>query len=121
MDYRKLFVSKYLAAGDLEGDRIFTIRAITQEPVESASGTETCPIVYLVEFAKPFVMNKTNGKRIAAMYGVDTDQWVGKQITLYASETTYKSEVVPCIRVRPGMPATPAAPVVAATPAAAVA
>lgn len=105
MDYRKLFVSPYVAACDLETDRNVTIKEVKQEEVKNESGSDVCPIVYFAELPKPMVMNKTNAKRIATIYGPDTDAWIGRQVTLYASETTYRGEVVPCVRVRPNPPA----------------
>jgi hypothetical protein len=117
VDYRKLFVSPYVAACDLESDRSVTIKEVKQEEVKNESGTDVCPIVYFAELPKPLVMNKTNAKRIATMYGPDTDHWIGKQVTLYASETTYRGEVVPCVRVRPNPPVVSVAAAVATSAA----
>jgi hypothetical protein len=46
------------------------------------------------------VMNKTNAKLIASHYGDDTDNWTGKEITLYPTTCQAFGETVPCIRVR---------------------
>jgi hypothetical protein len=50
------------------------------------------------------VLNRTNAKRIAKLYGPDTDKWLGKPITLYPSECDFGDETVPCLRVRPEAP-----------------
>jgi hypothetical protein len=49
---------------------------------------------------KVWVMNKTNMKIIKKWHGKETDNWIGKQITLYATTCKMKGEVVDCIRVR---------------------
>jgi hypothetical protein len=56
------------------------------------------------EFDRGMVINRTNLKRIIAMYGNETDTWVGKRITLYESETDFNGRTVPCIRVREKKP-----------------
>ncbi len=58
---------------------------------------------------KPLAMNATNCKSVAALYGNDTDGWVGKRVTLYPTTTQMGGETVECIRVRPKVPAGKAA------------
>lgn len=53
---------------------------------------------------KPLILNVTNCKIIAAMYGNDTAEWAGKRITLYPTTTSVGGNVVDCIRVRPRVP-----------------
>jgi hypothetical protein len=50
------------------------------------------------------VGNKTNCKTLAAMYGNNTDDWVGKSCTLYVGQCEAFGETVDCIRIRPGVP-----------------
>ena len=122
MHYRKLFNSPYLSAIDIEsGDRNVTIVEVRQETVKNQSGEEICPVLFFNEFTKGLVMNKTNAKRIAAMYGTETENWKGKSLTLYPSEANFGNEVVPCIRVRANAPVVVAAVVANGAPAPAVA
>lgn len=48
------------------------------------------------------IMNKTNSKTIGLAYGNEMDQWIGKQVTLYATTCdAFGKKNVPCVRVRP--------------------
>lgn len=57
-------------------------------------------VVYFRGLSRGLVLNRTNLRRIIAQHGNDTDQWIGKVITLYPSETDMMGRTVPCIRVR---------------------
>jgi hypothetical protein len=62
------------------------------------------PMVSFKETDKKLGLNKTNGRTIATLYGSDTDGWLGKRVTLYATTTEFGSETVECVRVRPRAP-----------------
>jgi hypothetical protein len=62
------------------------------------------PLCYFRNVPKPLGLNATNCKTIAALYGNDTDGWVGKRITLYPTTTQMGGETVECVRVRPRVP-----------------
>lgn len=105
MDYRKMFSSKYVAASDItEGDVKLTITEVKKEEVENVGGKDICPVVYFAETPKGMVLNKTNGKTIAGMYGNEVSNWIGKSISVYDSEVQFGREIVPCVRVRPRAP-----------------
>ena len=57
-------------------------------------------ILRFEETDKGFVLNKTNARRIADMYGPDTDAWVGKKITLAAEDTEFGGKSVKGTRVQ---------------------
>ena len=99
-NYRSWFPSKYICAEDLRGEVVpVTIERITQEEMPNGDG-ELRPVLYFVGRKKGMVLNKTNAKRIASLYGDDTDMWMGKTIAIYPSETDLRGETVPCIRVK---------------------
>ena len=79
-------------------DVVVTIEGYDQEEV--GAERDICPTLKLKEFDRTFVVNRTNCKRIVAKYGNDLSEWIGKQITLYPSETDFGGRTVPCIRVR---------------------
>jgi hypothetical protein len=55
---------------------------------------------------KKLVLNKTNWELIAAALNQgDSDQWVGKSIELFSTQTTFSGKRVDCIRVRRYRPA----------------
>jgi hypothetical protein len=98
-----------MKAEDFEdGDIVVTIR--DESPVEWAEFTQkgkptpdNKPVLYFrhPRDAKALVLNKTNWKTINEVLGSDeTDDWAGKQITLYATEVESFGETVLAIRVR---------------------
>lgn len=108
--YKKFFPSKYLTADDL-GDRVIpvTMIGIKQEPMPG-DDSEIRPVIYFEGAGeKGLVLNRTNAKRIAKMYGEDTDAWIGQTILLYPSETEFRGDTVACIRVKAD-PATATSP-----------
>ena len=63
------------------------------------------PIIYFEGKEKGFVCNVTNAKTIESFYGPLTEDWIGKKITLYTTQTHAKGgDMVDCIRVRPRRP-----------------
>lgn len=54
---------------------------------------------------KRFVANKTNTRTIAAVYGDDLDDWIGKEVVLYPTKVDFAGKQVDAIRVRIPLPA----------------
>ena len=104
-DYRSLFDSDYLANWDLDKDTTVQITKVEVAEIASHNGDkERRPLVYFKSAKKAMVLNKTNGKLIAGMYGPNTDDWRGKRITLYPTTCEAFGDTVGCIRVRPKVP-----------------
>lgn len=111
--YRLLFQDEFLAAPDLHGkDVTVTIARVEVETLTREDGKEDRPVVHFVEMQKRprkeqkrWVLNKTNAKAIAKLYGPETERWRDKQVTLFPSTCKAFGEVVECIRVRPKRPA----------------
>lgn len=102
-----MFSANWLVAAHLQGrDATVVIESVRAgEIVGEAGRKDKMPIVRLKGKELPLGLNKTNCKTIAAMYGSDTSQWVGKSITLFP--TTCKAKeggIVDCIRIRPSVP-----------------
>lgn len=92
------FPSRYLKESDLQGREVtVTIDHVDTEKI----GDEEKVICYFKGKDKGFVVNKTCFSAIVKATGQpDTDDWDGQRITLYPTETEFKGETVPCIRVR---------------------
>lgn len=105
-DYRSMFDSEYIGAWDLEGrDVTVTIEKVEAGELTTQGGRKARkPIVHFVGKKKGFALNKTNAKIIASLYGKDTKEWIGREITVYPTQTSFGSEQVDCIRVRPMVP-----------------
>lgn len=106
---------EYIYAYDLGGqDRTLTIERVLGAVVTGDKGKKSKkPILFFKETKidpetqkkKGLVLNATNGKCIAALYGNETDNWVGKRVTLYPTTTESGGETVDCIRIRRQVPA----------------
>jgi hypothetical protein len=104
-----LYPSKWLASADLEEDQdlVVTIKNITQEKMRD--GTSKVCIAFREPGIKPFLANKTNCKTIAKLYGDESDDWLGKRITLFVTEVDFAGDSVPALRVRSKPPKDPKA------------
>jgi len=106
MHYRQMFDNKFIGAWDIPKgrDATVTIARVVAQEITSQRGKDRKPVLFFQGKSKGMVINKTNGKAIARMYGDDTTGWVGKQIAIYASTTSAQGEEVECLRVRPSAP-----------------
>lgn len=93
----------HLEAADLNGkDTVVTITGVDFAEVGEEKARKG--VLRLEEFPRAMVLNRTNLKRLIAMLGNETDDWTGKRITLYPSETDFGGNTVPCLRVRETLP-----------------
>lgn len=115
------FPSKYLTAADLKG-RSVTVTIANASIEQIGQGADKGPKIVLTFIGKQksFVCNKTNAKVIAQLHGDDTDDWLGKSITIAPREVEYQGNMVWSIRVSLVAPAA-AAPAKAAPKAKAAA
>lgn len=108
--WKQLINYDYLGAYSLEEgkDLTVTIVDIKKEPVKGEGGrVDECVVAYLNN-QKPMILNRTNCKRIAAIYKTPyIEDWKGKQITVYVDNTSLRGEMVECLRVRSAVPALP--------------
>jgi len=101
--WKRLMNPDYIGAYSLqEGeDLTVTIDYVVREQITGTGGKkEECTVAHLVK-NKPFILNATNSKTIAKLYGVYIEDWAGKKITLYATTTRMGGETVECLRIRP--------------------
>lgn len=97
MHIDEAFPSKYLKASDLQGRNV-TVKMGRAE-VEKI-GEDKKLILYFQGKEKGMVLNKTNANNIAGIYGGDTDDWYGKEITLFEAMVDFQGKTVPALRVR---------------------
>jgi hypothetical protein len=104
--WKKLINPDYIGAYALPSglDMTVTIQSVSRQIVTSTGGKkEECTVARLMG-QKPLILNVTNSKSIARMYGPFIEDWAGKRITLYASTTKLAGETVECLRIRPAQP-----------------
>lgn len=98
------FPSKYVKAGQLPEDgtpvRVTIAKVVTENVAGEGKPPENKPVLYFEKKKQGIVLNKTNADVIAKAFGDETDDWTGRQIMLYSTETTFQGKTMPCIRVR---------------------
>ena len=99
--------STHLYHFHLQGrDVTITIDRVVKGKLKGDKGRETTkPMIYIKGRPElPLALCKTNCKTIAGLYGPMVEDWVGKRITLYPTQTDFGGEKVDCIRVRNKVP-----------------
>jgi len=100
MKLHEAFPSKYLTAADLDGqDLAFTIAGAKLETLGQGDDAEQKIVLALRDEAKGLVINRTNATSIAKLHGDDTDDWIGKVITIGPREVQFGKDMVWSIRV----------------------
>lgn len=109
MKVSDMYPSRFMKAEDFEEDesRTLTIRTVEMEELGKGKEAVQKPVIYFRDHDKAMVANKTNANIIAKLYGDDSDDWIGKRITLYAIEVQVGSDMVRAIRVKTKAPAAP--------------
>jgi hypothetical protein len=96
MNIDQVFPSKYIKSSDLKGRKVkLQIDRVTVEELND----ERKPIVYFEGKDKGMVLNRTNSDTITSVYGTETDDWSGKEVTLYTARVSYKGTIVDGVRV----------------------
>ena len=101
MKTSQAFPSDYLKASDLNGKSVnVTIESVEMVDMGQGRDKESKLLIRFVGKQKGLVCNKTNAGTIEKLTGSDeTDNWVGKQITLCAREVEFQGDMVWAIRV----------------------
>lgn len=101
--WKRLINPDYIGAYAIPEGEDLTVK-IDYVQVEEVTGSQgkkdVCSVMHLVN-EKPMILNVTNSKTIAKLYGPYIEDWSGKLITLYASTTRLAGETVECLRIRP--------------------
>ena len=102
MNINDAFPSKYLKASDLQGRTISVVMSRVEK--EDIGKGEKKLILYFQGKQKGMVLNKTNANNISHLYGPDTDDWEGREITLFEAMVDFQGKTVPALRVRGPQP-----------------
>jgi hypothetical protein len=102
VDWHLLFKSAYVSALELgEKTPTLTIADVKIVKLEGEDGTaKDRGVVYFKETDRGWVLCKTNAICLASMFGVNTDSWKGKHVTLFATDVQVGREMKPGIRVK---------------------
>lgn len=108
----EILSSNWLRKEDLSdpvGGETFCIKKVTEELV-GADQQSKWALHWKEAGAMPMLLNKTNLRLCAAMFGDDTDDWRGKLVEVYHDPTiSYAGQLVGGLRLRPPRPPRPRA------------
>jgi hypothetical protein len=109
MDYSLMFPSRFLRSQEFKGKEVtLKIAGVhledlaTEGPkVKGQAPTKRKGLVSFADTEKLWVINRTNADCLKAMFGRDTDKWIGRRVTLYPApfENRLTGETTTCIRV----------------------
>lgn len=108
----KNFIDKdYLGSHNLEkGEELLvTIQKFEGEEmvrkVDGGNDEKTAkPVLYFKENVPKMILNITNGNTISNLYGTHPDNWVGKQIQIFATPGKFFGKVQDALRIRDVVP-----------------
>ena len=97
--------SDFLKAADLKGKGVKLVisKVDMQEFDEKGDSGPYKAKKLILSFEgteKQMVCNKTNGRSLGAVFGDETDTWIGKEIKLFTAQVDYQGTQVPAIRVQ---------------------
>ena len=97
-----MFPSNYLKASDCMTDRTLEIQEVVMHTLKARDGTEELkPLLSFRGEPKGLILNKTNTRLIEKALGSDdTDDWLGRSITIYCADVEFGGDIVDAIRVR---------------------
>jgi hypothetical protein len=105
-----LFPSDWLKAADFRGQTVTVVIARIDPRVElerKDRKKEKKPVVYLKGTWKPWILNKTNARLIAKIYGNEIADWIGRPVMLRMELVDSFGEQKEAIRVVPKAPPPP--------------
>jgi hypothetical protein len=100
---REALPGKYLTADDLDGEVVVTIdRVVLESFRDPRSRQETRkPVMYFQRARRGLIVNRTNWRAVAQLYGDESDNWTGKRIALVSVMVDAYGKQTKGIRVRP--------------------
>lgn len=111
MDVMLGFLSQYIAAAELVGKKpiTMTIGKVVLEKVESMKVSDDegggkvkdRVVIYFRESksGRGWLLNRTNCEVLKELWGRETDAWIGKRVTLHATNVRVGAKMEPGIRV----------------------
>lgn len=110
-DIRSMYEKSYIGSWDIPEDRdaVCIIERVEAGTISNGTKTDKKPLVFVRSakgpLPKPIVLNATNMKTIANLYGYKVEAWTGKPIALYRAVVQgVGGGPVDAIRIRPTAP-----------------
>jgi hypothetical protein len=92
--------SKYLKSDDLEREKKFRIKTVTEEEVGAERDKEKKLVVWFTNDERGLVLNRINNRTIRGAYGDDTANWSGKIVAVFPTMAEFRGKMGPALRVR---------------------
>jgi hypothetical protein len=100
MDFDTMFPNRFMKAGRFAGrDVTLTVAGVMLEMMDGKKGPEQKAILSFKERPQQLVLNKTNALCIKAMFGRETNEWIGRRVTFMPVEFHFEGNDL-AIRVR---------------------
>lgn len=97
-DTERYTASPFVKGDDLEEGERTVVTIKTAEEVNFPSG-DTVPVLEFLELEQKLTLNKTRIKKLVELMGEDTDEWIGKKISIYRIDVQYQGKTMPGIAV----------------------
>jgi hypothetical protein len=96
VDWDELYPGRFIKAGEFKGKKpTLTIAGVKIDELVGDKGPQIKGVISFKETDKQWALNKTNGICLKDMFGRKVQEWVGRHVTLFASQWDGEE----CIRV----------------------
>jgi len=103
--WKKLHNPDYLGAYSLDDPTmVVEIKKVEKRQILGADGKKDDAVVAELVGQKPMILNATNMKTIASLYGNYIEDWVGKKITLFVATVKAFGTTTDALRVEAKVP-----------------
>ena len=106
MRMRDALPGRYLSGDDLDGEVIVTIDRVVMESFRDPRTRQESrkPVMYFQRAKRGLIVNRTNWRTVADLYGDESDNWTGKRIALAPAMVDAYGKQTKAVRVRPTRP-----------------
>ena len=103
MRMREALPGKYLTGDDLDEEVVVTIDRVVMEAFRDPRTRLEArkPVMYFQRAKRGLIVNRTNWRAVADLYGDESDHWTGKRISLVAMMVDAYGKQTRAVRVRP--------------------
>jgi hypothetical protein len=92
--------SRFLKAADLQSEKKFRIKSVTEEEVGIGKDKERKLVVWFTNDARGLVLNRVNNRTIRGGFGDTCESWAGKIVVVFPTMAEFRGEMKPALRVR---------------------
>ena len=98
MDARDFFPTTAWKAEDIDKGGYF-LGTISGISIQELGETDRKPVMSFSDQEKDLILNKTNTNSLIALFGANTDQWIGQQVRVMRVSVQFRGKMVPGLRI----------------------